>query len=229
MEEEQEIINHQIVNAVYNIDAERFFELVSKHEFDPELLEDIHFANGVPCPIHWITQCWEIALGDAEDWKQDYRETISERIEQNLKIKRFFEEYLHVQFKPIDFYNTDFWFFRAERDDDFDTFFAEPIEYMLNHYRTMDLNLFMSVHKFDFEETELLLESGANPTLMIDEEAHSCIDLIETECSYLEIELNSIIFGIRTVSIYQNCTYLIDLLGLAANTRMYNLLSKYAT
>lgn len=227
MKEEQERINRQIVNAVYNIDPEEFLKLVGKHGFDPSLLEDIHIANGIPCPIHWITQCWEHSLDEAANWAEGVQETIAERIEQNMQFKQYFEEQHQVQFKPIDFYHTDFWFHRAEREDEFEDIFTESRDIMLSDYNAIDLDLYIAVCKFDYEEAEFLLESGANPARMIEEETYSCLELAGTECTYLEIQLNSIIMGVRKANIYQDSSYLIELIGLAANKQMYGLLSRY--
>lgn len=222
--------NQKYINAVFNFDAETFKTLLNTEPFDESLLQDIKFSEEVPCPIYWMTQCWEIIFAHPEECKEKYRQIFEENKQRNLEIKRLFEEKLNVVFKPIDFYNTDFWFYRNERDDTFeDVFYDDTKEKLIaKGYREIDLDLFVAVHKFDFEETERLLKLGANPSCEIDED--SCYHRIGAECGFLDTELQGIfIKRVQRNPFEDNARDLIDLVGWAAHKSMYSLLLKYDT
>lgn len=222
--------NQKYINAVFNFDAETFKTLLNTEPFDESLLQDFKFSEEVPCPIYWMTQCWEIIFAHPEECKEKYRQIFEENKQRNLEIKRLFEEKLNVVFKPIDFYNTDFWFYRNERDDTFeDVFYDDTKEKLIaKGYREIDLDLFVAVHKFDFEETERLLKLGANPSCEIDED--SCYHRIGVECGFLDTELQGIfIKRVQRNPFEDNARDLIDLVGWAAHKSMYSLLLKYDT
>lgn len=222
--------NQKYINAVFNFDAETFKTLLNTEPFDETLLQDIKFSEEVPCPIYWMTQCWEIIFAHPEECKEKYRQIFEENKQRNLEIKRLFEEKLNVVFKPIDFYNTDFWFYRNERDDTFeDVFYDDTKEKLIaKGYREIDLDLFVAVNKFDFEETERLLKLGANPSCEIDED--SCYHRIGAECGFLDTELQGIfIKRVQRNPFEDNARDLIDLVGWAAHKSMYSLLLKYDT
>lgn len=93
-------------------------------------------------------------------------------------------------------------------------------------YRAIDLDLFVAVSKYDFKETERLLELGANPVCIIKSEGdiipYYCMDSIGTECSYLNIELQDIIIDrVQRNPMKGDSVILIYLAGLAANESMY--------
>lgn len=222
-------INNKYINAVFNYDVDTFKTLLETESFDLSLLQDIKFAKDVPCPIYWITQCWEIIFEHPEEWKEDCREIIAENKRSNLEIKKIFEERFYVVFRPIDFYNTDFWFFRNEREDTFeDVLYESRDEMIAKGHRAIDLDLYVAVNKFDFKETERLLALGANPVYEISEEDGSCMNRISGECGFLDIELHEIIiYGKHSNPLADNAKELIHLIGLAAHESMYKLLSKY--
>lgn len=221
--------NRKYINAVFNFDVEAFKILLNTESFDKSLLSDIKFANDVSCPIYWITQCWEIIFEHPEDWNGNYRGIIAENKKRNLEIKQIFTDIYNVDFKPIDFYNTNFWFFRDERDTTYeDVFVGESRnELMAKGYRGIDIDLYVAVNKFDFAEVEKLLETGANPACRFPDDT-DCIGRIGIECSFLETELQDIIIYNKHHNPTDNGTQaLIDLIGLAAHESMYSLLSKY--
>ena len=221
--------NRKYINAVFNFDVETFKTLLKTEPFDKSLLSDIKFADDVPCPIYWITQCWEIIFEHPEDWNEDYRGVIAENKKRNLEIKQIFTDVYNVDFKPIDFYNTNFGFFRDERDATCDDIFVGESRngLMAKGYRGIDIDLYIAVNKFDFAEVEKLLETGANPACRFPDDI-DCMERIGVECSYLEIELHNIIIGNKHHNPTDNgAQALIDLIGLAAHESMYSLLSKY--
>jgi len=224
------IANQEYINAVCNLDVDAFKTLLDKVPFDKSLLSDIKFSDGDPCPIYWITQCWEIIFCHPEEWSVDNRYIINENKLRNLEIKRLFEEKLKVVFKPIDFYNTNFWFFRNYREDTFDDVFDCKKEDMIaKGYREIDLDLYVAVNKFDYDEAKRLLELGADPECEIDEdEGTTCLRRIGTECGFLSTELQEVyIDREKRNPIANNAVDLVDLIGWAAHENMYSLLSKY--
>ena len=224
-------INDKYINAVFNFDVKKFKKLLETEPFDISLLTNI--GDGIPCPIQWITQFWEIIFEHPENWEEDCREIIAENKQRNLEIKQILIERFNVDFKPIDFYNSDLWFDRHGRDDTFEDVLYESRDSMIaKGYRAIDLDLFVAVSKYDFKETERLLELGANPVCIIKSEGdiipYYCMDSIGTECSYLNIELQDIIIDrVQRNPMKGDSVILIYLAGLAANESMYSLLSKY--
>ena len=216
-------------NAIIHIDVDAFKNLLETEPFDESMLTDIGFAVSVPCPIQWITQCWEIILEHPEEWKEQYKDIISDKKEKNLQIKKIFTDRFHVQFTPIDFYNSELWFYKTEKDESFEDFFDNSKEDMLSKgHREIDLELYIAVQKFDFGRVKCLLEQGANPMHEIPELESYCLDSIGTECGNLEMQLDHIITGDNTYEPSDDFAIdLINIIGLGANESMYRLLSKY--
>lgn len=217
------------INAVFNFDSEAFKGLLQTEPFDPSLLTDIEFAYKMPCPIYWITQCWEIVFANPEEWVEEVQSKIAENKRRNLEIKELFSKEFAVSFQPIDFYNTDFYFYRNERDATFDkVILGESRDNLIAEgYHPIDLDLFVAVCKFDYSEVKRLLELGANPRCEITEEKMSCFSRITTECSSLEYNLQRIFLNQENGWEDFSVPALIDLLGLAAHESMYSLLSQY--
>lgn len=221
--------NRKYINAVFNFDIETFRTLLNTEPFDKSLLSDIKFADNATCPIYWITQCWEIIFEHPEDWNENYRGIIAENKKRNLEVKQIFTDMYNVDFKPIDFYNTNFDFFRDERDATCEDVFVgdSKNELIAKGYRGIDIDLYIAVNKFDFAEVEKLLNIGANPACRFPDDI-DCMGRIGVECSYLEIELQDIIiYNKHHKQIGNDAQSLIDLIGLAAHESMYSLLSKY--
>lgn len=222
-------LNIQFINAVFNMDADECLYLIDKDFFDRSLLEDIELSQREKCPVQWITQCWEIVLENPNEWKSEYIEVVTQQKEKNLRIKNLFTERLGVSFQPIDFYKTDFGFFREERGETFEYFYLDTKANMsAKGYKEIDLDLYLAVNKFDFEEVEKLLRLGGNPNLDVENGEYNCIDRIRVECCFLEIQLEDIIMGRQQRNLMDvDSRDLVDLIGLAAHETMYNLLSKY--
>lgn len=225
-------VNQKFIYAVFNFDVETFKLMLQTETFDEYLLTDIKFSEDIPCPIYWITQCWEIILEHPEEWIAECRETVAKNKRRNLEIKKIFDEHFGVEFKPIDFYNTDFPFFREYRDATFEDVFwyeGNRDDLIAKGYRAIDLDLFVAVNKFDYNEVERLLKLGADPTAELPEES-SCFERIGAECSFLTVGLQEIAAGKeQRYTLGEDNWNLINLVGLAAHENMYSLLSKYDT
>ena len=68
--------NDKYINAVFNFDVKKFKKLLETEPFDVSLLTNI--GDGIPCPIQWITQFWEIIFEYPENWEEDCREIIAD-------------------------------------------------------------------------------------------------------------------------------------------------------
>jgi len=221
--------NRKFVDAVLNIEDEKFQNLLDIMDFDVKLLNDINFTEGDPCPIYWITQCWETILAKPEEWKENVRCRISDLRDKNKRIRKIFEERFGITFEPIDFYNTDFWFYRFERDDTFlETFEFESQESEKKGYRLIDLELYLAAKKFDFQTVERLLKEGANSRCTVPEYDEDILYSIGSECGSIELSLDSFLVNNESLSILSdNAMDLIYVLGLGAYERMYELLVQY--
>ena len=228
-----EQIRYQYINAVFNIDVEEFKRLLSTVPFDKELLINIEpEEEGCPLPIYWITQCWEIVYEHPEEWKDEYKDSITQKKHNNLIIKKIFEDDFGVKFEPIDFYNTDFWFYRNWRHDTFEDIFDCSKEVMLSQgYKELDLELYAAVCKFNFTEVKRLLELGADPLceIVFDEyDEKATVGRIWPECCHLENELEHLILkNSKAYPLDDNARDLINLIGLAAHKTMFDLLVLY--
>lgn len=91
----------------------------------------------------------------------------------------------------------------------------------------MDLDLYNAVDRYDFEETEKLLQSGADPNYKIPEEGCWCFDLIEGRCAYYDLEIGHVIFG---DSQQEAIDYrdLANLMAWGISEKMFNLLGRYS-
>lgn len=99
--------------------------------------------------------------------------------------------------------------------------------------REIDLDLYIAVHRFDFERVEQLLKAGANPYHNISEdedEEYDCMKRIGHKLSFLSTQLSNVALGKERFSITKEDgdSLLRDLFGLAAHGEMYTLLHKYA-
>lgn len=224
-------INQKFIHAVFNFDVETFKTMLQTETFDESLLIDIKFSICDTCPIYLITQCWEIILEHPEEWIEECRETVAKNKRRNLEIKKIFQDRFGVEFTPIDFYHTDIPFFRNYRDDIFeDVFWNETKDNLITKgYRDIDLDLYVAVNKFDYNEVERLLKLGADPAAELPEES-SCFERIGAECCFLTLRLQGFATNQEQHnSLEVDAIDLIELIGLAAHENMYSLLSKYDT
>lgn len=217
------------IEAVLNIEDEKFRALLDDGIFDHGLLTDINISEGDPCPIYWITQCWEQILAVPEEWNEVDKGRISTLKEKNLNIRKIFEEHFKIEFKPIDFYNTSFWFYRIEKEESFFDFFGfspDDTEQLL--YPLIDYELYLSASKLDFITSERLLKEGANPETPVSIDSECILYSIASERNYLESILETFIIGNKLLSACSsNSIDIINVLGFGAYERMNKLLTRY--
>lgn len=217
----------ELIEAVFNIDDKRFFKLVADGRLNESVMKDINFFYSPSLPLHYITICWDYILKDYNEWKEEYRDIVYKRKCQNDKIKNFFINQYGLDMSDIPFSNYCDYFFSQPEDATVEDCLGETKDNLISQgFKEIDIDLYCSVVKFDYEQVEHLLQCGANPRIWIPCEGEDqCMDRIGTECSFLDIELDHIVMGRSyDTDLYVDMQYLI---GLAAHEKMYDLLLKY--
>ena len=219
--------NNEIVEAVFNIDVDRFFKLVADGRLNESVLKDIKLFYSPPLPLYYITICWDYILKDYNEWKEEYRGVVYKRKCQNDKIKNFFINQYGLDMSDVPFSDYCDYFFSQPKDATVEDCLDESKENLMNQgFKEIDIDLYCSVVKFDYEQVEHLLQYGANPRTWIPCKGEDqCMDRIGAECSWLDMELNYVILEESYVTDLN--VYIQYLLGLAAHEKMYDLLLKY--
>ncbi len=222
-------IDQQFETAVFTINTTEFKRLLDSEAFNPSWLVSTPSTNGKHFPMYWITLCYEIVLGNPEDWKEHIRPLISKRIEDIKIIKQLFEDYFHVNLEPLDFINPQYDLYnKAFITDKIKDVFEFPDNVTKNHSE-LDIQLFMAVERMDFIEAQRLIGLGANP----DEEFkeydkgepdYNCFSWVEIERGFLCCELDWA-WEAQTNYYIQDCN-IADLYTWAAYEKMYKILTK---
>lgn len=222
-------ISMELVDAVFNIDVDRFKTPIESQKFDVRLLDNICGGEGGYCPIQWIIQCWEIILNTPDTWREDCRETIRQKKKDNQEIKKILFDKFNLDNTAIEINNNELWMYSYDMESSFEECFDYPMEEMLSHgHKEIDLDLYLAVYRYDFEEVERLLKIGANPNCHIAEVADSCCDLIGYRCADFCVEFSNLLFDDAKCNPFDdNYSNLAYLIAWAVNEKMYNLLSRY--
>lgn len=224
---QRERIDDAFVSAVFNIDVEEVERLLKTADYDKSLFDNVCLKESHLCPINWITQFWEIILAEPETWRKDCQEKVSKKKRDNQEIKKILTDELGVTFTPIEFKNNDLWIYDYFSDQQFDEIFDFPKEEMLSRgHKAIDIDLYCAITRYDFEETEKLLQSGANPNYNITEESECCFSFIEGRCAFYDLEIGNVLFENRHEAAvdYRD---LANLMAWGINEKMFNLLAKY--
>lgn len=186
---EREVNNRSII-AVFLAQPERFEELLKEGLFDGALLKDIG-GFSKPFSIWRISQCWEM-LADPNDFIEIARPDVEDFKKRNDRIIEIFKKELGVNFTPIDYqsYHDDFYCADPNCTPE-DILLIKSAHEMLNMgFRKIDIDLYCAVAKFNFGETKMLLEHGADPTVwLFDESGFQVDDYIRMESSLLDYNL----------------------------------------
>lgn len=224
----------KFVEVVFNIDTEKFFQLVDEGRFTDDLLVDTFIFDERPFPLHYITICWDVILSKYEEWKEEYRDVLRKRKGENDKMKEFFISKCGLDMKRVPFAEfCDEIPYCNCPDDTVEDIFGETKEALVEKgYRSVDVDLYCSTLKLDFAEVERLLKAGADSKKVIAAADDCAPDHIEERlgwrCADLEIDLEKCIFGEDCDS--RNYRESIsDLISLAAIETMLSLFSKHPT
>ena len=221
-------IEDSFVSAVFNINVDEVRRLVETAEYDKSLFGNVCSKEGHFCPINWIPQMWEEVFAAPEYWREDCREKIIKKKEDNDEIKRILIEELGLEFTLIEFENNELWIYDMFLDESFEEFFDETKKEMVDRgHKVIDLELYYNVNKYKFEESEKLLQLGANPNYQIPEEGSWCFDLLSGRSGLYSLEIGNILFDdqIPNGVDYRALAYL---MAWAMSDKMYNLLAKYS-
>lgn len=223
---------NELVKAVFDNDAKRFFQLVEEGHFSPQFVVNIGYTEHAAMPLYHITICWDIVLSKYDEWKE-YKEIVYKKKCENDKIKKFFVSQFGIDMKDISFseYKEKGFLYCDDDDKTIEDFFDESKEGLIERgHRCINIDLYCSASKLNFEETERLLKEGANPNekFFMDGMNESIYDTIDTRCALVESELKEAIIGNGIQ--HQDFRYSIAfLLQLASLEKMFILLRDYTT
>ena len=156
---------NEFVKAVFDTDAMRFLQLVEEGHFSPQYVVDIGYTEHAVMPLYHITICWDIVLSKYDEWKE-YKEIVYKKKCENDKIKKFFVSQCGIDMKNISFseYKEKGFLYCDDDDKTIEDFFDESKEGLIERgHRSIDIDIYCSTSKLNYEETEKLLKDGANP------------------------------------------------------------------
>ena len=153
---------NDFLNAVFFTDTDEFFKLVEEGAFSPLFTYDMKILPDITVPIHYITICWDIILSKHNEFKEGYKQKVYKKKCKNDRIKEFFIKEQHLDMKQIPFLRYSNYFFCSDVDETAEDCLCCNFEDLQkDHYRQIDIDLYCSVCKFDFENVELLLKQGS--------------------------------------------------------------------
>lgn len=180
-------------------------------------------------PVWGLTECQRWILGG--DWKGNkYENKVKSLLRKNQEVMSFWKDYMRFPIEEINFqlYTGVFY-----ADDPMDSYEEEcREEYLHKGYKPIDVDLWIAVNKFDYNEVEHLLKAGADPEVEDGDNEINCRDRISAECSYLDActDVFNLMFEYERTG---NVTSQIDeetlnnLIGFAAHEKMYALMQPY--
>ena len=217
------------INAVLQLDADKFFHLIEQDQFASHLLTDTQLVSGVNFPLHYISICWDAILNKYEEYVEDFQEVLSMKKIENDRIKDCFEKTFGLQMNELPWEDYRDCFYCADPEDTIEDFVFESESDLLKRgCKQMDIDLFCSIHKMNFETTKRLLEAGANPEAIFETDDEDCDNGWEMICyerDYLEEKLCKKFKG-NEVTPFER--YEVEyLIGYVAYDSMYSLLKPY--
>lgn len=214
------------INAVLQVDADKFFRLIEEGLLAPNLMTNTKLFSDLKFPLHHITMFWDVILSKYNDYSEEYKETVYRKKLQNDRIKEYFMKTYGFDMNNVPFANYSVCYYCCNIESTNEEIIGESeTELIEKGYSKKDIDLHCSVYKMDFETTKRLLEEGANPEAVIDDEYENCWDWVCAECVFLSEEFEFKIFE-NDVTPFE--TYDVEnLIGYAAYKSMYGLLEPY--
>lgn len=180
---------------------------------------------GMPIPIYYISQCWDICLG------HEFREPFNQRAhichENAVKILSLFQERKNIQIDEIPFSEIRSACWNDESDFEESILDGKRSDYLSIGRRGIDLDLFIAVNRMDFKKAKELLQKGANPNYRhYGDEDDDLMGLCGGECAYqATCQAGDLVR-------YQESLLDVDEIGSifrwAANEAMWELLNSYS-
>lgn len=159
--------------------------IIDSDYYNNYLFFDISENNyfGMPIPIYYISQCWDICLG--HEFREPFNQQARVWHENAVKILSFFQERKNIQIGEIPFseIRTACWSYESDSEDSI--LEGNRIDFLSIGRRGIDLDLFIAVNRMDFRKAKELLQKGANPNYKHYGEGDvDLIDLCGGESSY---------------------------------------------
>lgn len=153
-------INHRkAIEAVFNIRPDDLQKIYDSGNFDNNLIDNI---GGCRCllPIYYITKLWDLALNDGT-WNPKLQLQLDDANRRNELLKDFWKKQYSIN---IDELTIDFSLYACDyQEGDIVLFGRDDIEDMKNAGTPeIDIDLYRSAMLFNYDETERLLQSGAD-------------------------------------------------------------------
>ena len=217
------------INAVLQIDADKYLQLVDEKKLSGSLLSDTQLVSDTRFPLHYITMCWDVVLNNYDEFMEGFKETVSRKKLENNRIKDCFEDVFGLQMNGLPYADYRECYYCLDPEDTIeDIIFESEGDLLEKGYNQNDIDLFCSIHKMDFETTKQLLEAGANPETVFDtddEDYNNGWGWILYERDYFKERLCDK-FNNNEITPFER--YEVEnLIGYAAYETMYNLLKPY--
>ena len=213
------------INAVLQLDADKFFRLVSEKALDLSLITDTQLVPRVEFPLHYITICWDVLLSKYDEYSVEYKETIYRKKLRNDRLKEYFEKTCGLQMNNVPFADYHDFFYCLDPENKVEDIMDESESDLIEKgFSKKDIDLYCSVYKMDFETTKRLLEEGANPETTFDDESDSCWNHVCTESSLISTDFSQM--ESEEIEPFERFE-VFDLIGYAAYESMYSLLKPY--
>lgn len=222
----------QCIKAAFYAHPDRLQKLIDAGNFDRGLLDDIKFRPDVPAfPIWRIPQCWKIAIGDVEGYRDEIQDTVKDFVSRNEAVMNIFASQFGVEYTPIDLQQYHECFYSEDPDWSDEEVFDEDPKVLMKKFgtRLIDIQLYCAVERFDFPRVKELLEQGANPYVEVYEDGSATsFDRIGTECSFLCTCQLSYAWDAKRKDPIDH-QEIGDLIGWAAHESMYRWMEEYTT
>ena len=216
------------INAVLQIDADKFFQLIEEGQFASHLMTDTQLVSDFVFPMHHITMCWDVILSKYDEYSEEYKDTVYCKKMQNDRIKEYFEKTCGLQMNSVPYadYHSCFYCSAPEYTVE-DIMYVSESELIEKGFSKRDIDLYCSVCKMDFEATKRLLEEGANPEATFDDEdeTDNCWSHVCAESAFLSKEFDNKIIENEIMPFETEDVE--NLIGYAAYESMYSILEPF--
>ncbi len=151
----------EIVKALFNLNIDKFKNLITEYGLDPYLLKTTPFNDHLYYPIYFISLAWDTYL-HSDTFHIENRESF---ININNQIKEIFINQFKVDFsQELDFSEFQLW----QDEDTIETEYSDDeLEFIYSSLRDIDIKLYESAMKIKFDKVKECLEQGANPDAIV--------------------------------------------------------------
>lgn len=147
------------IEATYRIQPDKLNELYDAGQFDKSLIDDI---GGLRCllPIYYITKLWDLSIHDGS-WGSGFQSQLDDADRRNHAVMDFWKSHFSIDVNSLD---IDYSLYACDYQNGglvlYGRFDVEAMQ--KSPMREIDVDLYRAASLFDFEETEKLLQAGAD-------------------------------------------------------------------